>query len=397
MKADRIIEVIKYCFTAVLIIAAVSACVTAEDEAFYNSSLVMAQQGQKEKAYQNIQGLCVKFPEDKRFCAEAASMKRELYNENMDFVRLNLDSKGPLPKAVLNAAEQKLGKATIYSDDSSEITRYSSKLADQKNATQAAVTAAKNEAVASEAKGDLFGAYSAALGAKELDPAVLGPIVDSYGKRAVETGMADAEKLLAQDSLKEVKDLLNKMKAIDPANEKIQQYLALAEKNDNPEYYISKGKEVRDGGELERSVTYFMRALAFPDARQEAQQLIDETRVQMVEVSFVKGTEFASQELNKQAYDNFMKAFEIMKDLPLEMRTMVNIPKDELEQYYDNMYFLGQCDATAANNVPWRSDCFPQAIAANRLLRKYGLTSTIHLGVDKADAFAASVSPVLII
>ena len=40
--------------------------------------------------------------------------------------------------------------------------------------------------------------------------------------------------------------------------------------------------------------------------------------------------------------------------------------------------------AAAGGNVPWRSDCFPQAIAANKLLQGYGYQSTIHLGVDKA-------------
>ena len=40
---------------------------------------------------------------------------------------------------------------------------------------------------------------------------------------------------------------------------------------------------------------------------------------------------------------------------------------------------------TAAANVPWRSDCFPQAIAASRLLHRYGYASTIHLGIDKVD------------
>jgi len=39
--------------------------------------------------------------------------------------------------------------------------------------------------------------------------------------------------------------------------------------------------------------------------------------------------------------------------------------------------------AAAANNVPWRSDCFPQTIAASKLLRKFGHGSTIHLGVER--------------
>ena len=39
--------------------------------------------------------------------------------------------------------------------------------------------------------------------------------------------------------------------------------------------------------------------------------------------------------------------------------------------------------AAAANNVPWRSDCFPQTIAASKILRRYGYQSTIHLGVER--------------
>lgn len=46
--------------------------------------------------------------------------------------------------------------------------------------------------------------------------------------------------------------------------------------------------------------------------------------------------------------------------------------------------------SAAANNVPWRSDCFPQAIAARMLLKRQGYESTIHLGVEKTspDAIA---------
>jgi hypothetical protein len=47
---------------------------------------------------------------------------------------------------------------------------------------------------------------------------------------------------------------------------------------------------------------------------------------------------------------------------------------------------IGYAVSAAAGNVPWRADCFPQAIAAHKLLRKYDYASTIHLGVDKAGA-----------
>ena len=39
--------------------------------------------------------------------------------------------------------------------------------------------------------------------------------------------------------------------------------------------------------------------------------------------------------------------------------------------------------SAAANNVPWRSDCFPQSIAARQMLRRRGFPSIIHLGVER--------------
>lgn len=37
----------------------------------------------------------------------------------------------------------------------------------------------------------------------------------------------------------------------------------------------------------------------------------------------------------------------------------------------------------AAANVPWRSTCLPQALAARALLKRYGHSPTIHLGVER--------------
>jgi hypothetical protein len=47
---------------------------------------------------------------------------------------------------------------------------------------------------------------------------------------------------------------------------------------------------------------------------------------------------------------------------------------------------IGFAVRTAAANVPWRSDCFPQSIAGWMLLRHHGYGSTIHLGVERSGA-----------
>ena len=45
---------------------------------------------------------------------------------------------------------------------------------------------------------------------------------------------------------------------------------------------------------------------------------------------------------------------------------------------------VGFAVRSAANNVPWRSDCFPQSIAGWMLLRHHGYGSTIHLGIERS-------------
>ena len=45
---------------------------------------------------------------------------------------------------------------------------------------------------------------------------------------------------------------------------------------------------------------------------------------------------------------------------------------------------IGHAVQTAAGNVPWRSDCFPQGIAAWMILKHHGYTGTIHLGVERS-------------
>ena len=46
---------------------------------------------------------------------------------------------------------------------------------------------------------------------------------------------------------------------------------------------------------------------------------------------------------------------------------------------------IGFAVRVAAGHVPWRSDCFPQTIAARMLLKRLGYASTIHIGVERVD------------
>ena len=68
----------------------------------------------------------------------------------------------------------------------------------------------------------------------------------------------------------------------------------------------------------------------------------------------------------------------------LAARFSVSEDSTEREPDPEFMSKVSWAVAAAANNVPWRSDCFPQTIAASKLLRTRGHESTIHLGVERA-------------
>ena len=68
----------------------------------------------------------------------------------------------------------------------------------------------------------------------------------------------------------------------------------------------------------------------------------------------------------------------------LSARLSAKSDSTQTEPDQDLLQRISYAVSAAANNVPWRSDCFPQTIAARMLLKHHGHTSTIHLGVEKA-------------
>jgi len=68
----------------------------------------------------------------------------------------------------------------------------------------------------------------------------------------------------------------------------------------------------------------------------------------------------------------------------LSERLSNDSPETCVESNPDFLRRVGFAVRAAAANVPWRSDCFPQAIAARMLLKRRGYASKIHLGVEKS-------------
>ncbi len=80
----------------------------------------------------------------------------------------------------------------------------------------------------------------------------------------------------------------------------------------------------------------------------------------------------------------------VMPFRQLSARLSAKSNSPQIEPDPDLLQRITYAVSAAANNVPWRSDCFPQTIAARMLLKSYGHASTIHFGVERVGEDALS-------
>lgn len=69
--------------------------------------------------------------------------------------------------------------------------------------------------------------------------------------------------------------------------------------------------------------------------------------------------------------------------VPLERLAGGSVQMGEARPDPELLRRIGFAVNSAAANLPWRSDCFPRALAARSLLNRYGYPATVHLGVDR--------------
>jgi len=60
--------------------------------------------------------------------------------------------------------------------------------------------------------------------------------------------------------------------------------------------------------------------------------------------------------------------------------TGTEVPGDERQR---DIYFVSDKVRRVANRVPWESKCLVQGMVAQRMLRDYGIESTLYLGVGR--------------
>ena len=70
-------------------------------------------------------------------------------------------------------------------------------------------------------------------------------------------------------------------------------------------------------------------------------------------------------------------------------RHMAESPPLGVAETRDNVRRIKWAIATAARVLPWKPICLPQAVAAQWMLRRHGIESTLYLGTDPTNQYAA--------
>lgn len=342
IKNGSFLRFARYTTMSALLAVSVTACVSQDDQTLYSNSLVMFQQGQQEQAYENIQALCVKFPQDPKFCVEADNFRKQIYDNKMSFVRERLEKQSPIPFIVLTQADANLAAADKYVTDRTEIIRYKAKAEEHKRITAQTITDAKEKADTEFKNGNYFVAYDTIDAVKPLDAQNIAPLVAQYAESITEALKPTIDDLAAQDNWKKAAPLLDKLSVIAPESVPVKEHYEKAKANNNPEFFDKKGDELTAASDLKNAIRFYTMAMEYPAADQNIRKKLLDTTVKLVEFDFAKGAELSSQDLYKQAYDYLFEAFAQMKTLPIEKRTMISVPKNDLNKYYDNMFFHGQ-------------------------------------------------------
>lgn len=325
--------------------AVISGCVTSQDEQAYKAGLAHLQQGNLEQAYAGISSLCAEYPEDERFCVHAEEIRLKIYEQNMSVVREKLGAQRPISLADLERVAERLEKASSYASERSETERYRAEYTSAKEESEEVLREALSRS-AELAGSDPAAAYLAASEAAHLDSSAK-TAADKYADAAMKKYIPEAERLIEEGELEDAGAVLEKLRTAVSEGSEIDRLSAEIKKKDNPDYYIAMGDKAGSQNSPERALKFYRKALAFPSARQKAQELIDKTRMYSIETSFMKGAEAAGQDFVKQALDSFVYAFELMKDVPVNMRRQISVPKNELELYYDSLFFHAQNSAEA--------------------------------------------------
>ncbi|GAB4435610.1 MAG: hypothetical protein OHK0040_06810 [bacterium] len=293
-------------------------------------------------AYAVLKDLCAKMPTEKEYCDLYNDARGRLYNVEVKEIGgkiASLKAEKPLiPLPILNELYKDFKRIESYGLKTQELDNIGRQIANERRLTENR----KNEGM--ERAKSLFNdqEYAEAINVLQniryLDEDNVSEVINEYKEKAMTLLYPKITERIAKDDWSTAHRLLKTANLVNPDYKNVKSLLKEAEEKDSGEYNLRMGDEARKTRKYDKALEYYKIAMSYPDTKDRAEQLFYNTKLDLCDFYFVAGIELMEQDLNKQAFDNFKKAFDVMNDLPLEKKRMVKVPKRELQKFYDTLY-----------------------------------------------------------
>ncbi len=325
-----------------LIILLLSACAPDPLKQSFDNAMLMVQRDNLKEAYPILKELCRKAPDNKEFCKEYDMVRNKLFKTELSKLSQKLSiAKSentiiPLPilADILKNAEQ----LAEYNIKSREFDILNSQLNNEKRLSEE-----KRKEVLEKSKNLM--ANKKYLDAIELmdknislNREEFSSVISKFKEEALADLYPKILKAVEVDDWRTARPYIDTAYKINPDYKEIRNIYNDAQKKDTAEYYIKKADDAKRKRKYEEALIYYEKAMQYEDGKDAAKKLYDQTKIDLIEYHFQIAIELMEQELYKQAYDNFKSAFDILNTISVEKRRTVNLPRKELQKYYDSLY-----------------------------------------------------------
>lgn len=293
-------------------------------------------------AFPILKDLCTKVPKEKEYCSLYDNTRKKLYDKDIQEISGKIASykaQNPLiPITTLNELYGDLENIKKYGLETRELENINRQLDSEKTLSES-----KKEEELAKAK-ELFDAnkYEGALAVlKEiqyLDEDNIKEIQNDYKNKAMNALYPAVIESVSNGDWAKAHNLLKIAYKVNPNYKDVKTLLKEAEEKDSGEYNLKMGDDSRKMRKYDIALDYYNRAMKYSDTKDRAEVLYYNTKLELADYYFMSGIELMEQDLNKQAFDNFKKAFDVIATLPIDKKRNVKVPRKELQKFYDNLY-----------------------------------------------------------
>jgi len=310
-------------------------------QSFENAKLMIQRENIKE-AYNILKELCEKAPQEKEYCETYSTINNKIFDMELKELSQKLSlakSQNPIiPIKFIEEISNDLKNLEKYKVKSREFDILSSQITNEKRLTEEKRNEIINKSKVFFQDKKYLEAVSILENNKVINPEEFGKIAKDYREEALKEIYPQIQKYIENENWKDGRTVIEMAYKLNPEFKEIKKIYEEMLQKDNPEYFIKKADDAKRKRKFEEALKYYEKAMEYADAKSVAEKLYLQTKIELSDFYFQTGIDLMEQELFKQAYDNFRKAYDIINSLDVDKRRLANIPKKELQKYYDSLY-----------------------------------------------------------